>query len=166
MRTQKKGLLILDANTLIDYCNSDRMVIRLISDIVGKVHVAMPVFDEVKGIDEAACSELGIQLVEPSIEHVVEASKKIGPLSFQDKLCYILAKENGWTCVTNDKPLRKHCEINGVDIVWGIELICILTESGGLSSEEAKEIIILMQSNNPKYITTTTVNNAFKRLNL
>ncbi len=50
--------------------------------------------------------EFGIKLVEPELKHVLLAAVEKGPLSFQDKLCLILAKENGWACVTNDKPLK------------------------------------------------------------
>jgi hypothetical protein len=92
------------------------------------------------------------------------AAEKIGSLSFHDNLCLILAKENSWTCVTNDKPLRQKCELEGVSLIWGIELICILVESGGLPVEHVKDIILKIQKNNPKYIPDNIVKNAFKRL--
>jgi|GEM_PF-259376 rRNA-processing protein FCF1 len=164
MRARKRTFLILDANVLIDFVKCDDTIIKLICKHVGQIFLATPIFDEIKEIDESDCIELGIKLVEPELEQVMLASEKEGPLSFQDKLCLILAKKEGWTCVTNDVPLRKRCESEGVPLIWGIELICILVESGGLPIEHAKEIILDIKKLNPKYITDKIVENAFKRL--
>lgn len=164
MGTKKRHFLILDANILIDFCKCDRTIIKLICTYVGQIYLATPVLSEINEIDEDACVELGIILVEPKLEHVMLAAEKKGPLSFQDNLCLILAKEYGWTCVTNDKPLRQKCELEGVPLIWGIELICILVESGGLPVEHAKDVILEIQKINPKYITDNIVEKAFKRL--
>ena len=94
------------------------------------------------------------------------AAGEKGPLSFQDNLCFLMAKQNGWTCVTNDKPLRRKCETERVPLFWGIELICILVESGGLPLKQATEIILEIKKLNPKYITDSIVENAFKRLGI
>jgi hypothetical protein len=96
----------------------------------------------------------------------MSAAARKGPLSFQDNLCLILAKEHGLTCVTNDKALRRACELQGVPLIWGIELICILVESGGLPVKHAQNIILTIQRNNPKYITDSIVKSAFKRLGI
>ena len=54
MGRSRKGILIMDANVLIDLAEADRNLIRLISDHVGKVHVPLPVLrEEVDQIDEA-----------------------------------------------------------------------------------------------------------------
>ena len=94
------------------------------------------------------------------------AVEKRGSLSFQDNICLILAKEHGWTFVTNDKPLRRECKLEGIPLIWGIQLICILVESGGLPVRHAKDIILEIKNNNPKYITESIVNKAFKRLGI
>jgi len=164
MRRKKRRFLILDANILIDYIQCDRSIIKLICCYVGEIYLATPVLNEINQIDENDCLELGIKLVEPELEQVMLAAGGKGPLSFQDNLCLILAKENVWTCVTNDKPLRKRCQSEGVAIIWGVELICMLVESGGLPAEDAADIILKMQEINPKYITGIIVKNAFKRL--
>lgn len=54
-----KALLIMDANVLIDLCEADRTLIRLISQHVGPIHVPLPVLQEVDQIDEAQCADLG-----------------------------------------------------------------------------------------------------------
>jgi len=140
MGTSKKPFLILDANILIDLYNFDWALVKLISAHVGQIHLATPVLSEVDEIDEGDCTKFGIVLVEPELDHVISASQDKGPLSFQDRLCLILAKEYGWTCVSNDKPLRQKCRNEEVPVIWGIELICILVEAGGLPVEQAKDI--------------------------
>jgi rRNA-processing protein FCF1 len=164
MARKKRYFLILDANILIDFCQCDRTIVKLICNYIGQVYLTTPALNEVKQIDEGDCQELGIILVEAELEQVVLAAKKKGPLSFQDNLCLILAKENGWACVTNDKLLRKRCKDEGVVIIWGVELICMLVESGGLPADDATDIILKMQEINPKYITGNIVKKAFKRL--
>ena len=164
MTTKRKHLLILDANVLIDFYKCDNTLIKLICSHVGQIYLSVTTLSEINEIDEGICSELGIILVEPELDQVILASAEKGPLSFQDNLCLLLAKEHGWTCVTNDKPLRRRCELKGVPLIWGIELICLLVENGGLSIEHAKAIILQIQQNNPRYITEDVVQKAFKRL--
>jgi rRNA-processing protein FCF1 len=167
MGTKKQPFLIVDANILIDYFKCDRTIIKLLCTYVGQVHLATPVLSEVKEIRESDCLDVGIILVEPDIEHVMLATtERRGPLSFQDHLCLILAREHGWTCVTNDKPLRRECEGEGVPLIWGVELICDLVEAGGLPSTDAKDIILCIRENNPKYITENIVRAAFTRLGI
>lgn len=103
--------------------------------------------------------------MEPSLEQIMISTTKRGRL-FQDHLCLTLAKEYGWTCVTNDMPLRRECESEGVTLIWGIELICILVESGGLPVKHSRGIILQIQQNNPKYITNDIVKRAFERLGI
>ncbi|MDD4493078.1 MAG: type II toxin-antitoxin system VapC family toxin [Eubacteriales bacterium] len=110
MGKKKRRFLILDANTLIDFRQCDKVIIKLICAYVGQIHLATPVLSEIKSIDESECIELGIRLVEPELGQVMLAADKKGSLSFQDNICLILAKEHGWTCVTNDKPLRRMCK--------------------------------------------------------
>lgn len=164
MSKKARGLLILDANILIDFFECDRTIIKLINKHVGQVFLAAPVFDEVKQIKERDCSRLGIKLVEPDLDQLVEASNNIGALSFQDNLCLILAKEYRMTCVTNDKPLRRQCLSEKVPIIWGIELVCMLVESGGLSAEGGATIIQKIHVNNPRYITPAIVQQALIRI--
>lgn len=166
MCSKEMRFLILDANIIIDYVQSDRTLLKLISDHIGTIYLAMPVLEEINELDENECERLGIQIVEPEIEAVLEASATRGPLSFQDHLSLILAKEYHWTCVTNDKPLRVACKQEHVPMLWGIELICMLVETEGLDADSASEIILDIHWNNPKYITKSIVQRAFIRLGL
>ena len=65
MGTKERQFLILDANTLIDFCKSDKIIIKLICSYVGQICLATPVLSEIKEINESECIELGIKLVEP-----------------------------------------------------------------------------------------------------
>lgn len=162
---KKNGYLILDANALIDYYRCNREIFQLVCSHIGQIYLAQPVFDEVAQIETHECAELGIILIEPELDDLLEAGGKRGRLSFQDHLCLILAKKHGLTCVTNDKPLRRECEHEEVPIFWGIELICILAEVNGVNIETAKALILKMQENNPKYFSDGIIEMAFKRLN-
>ncbi len=149
---------------LIDFYSCDKTILKLICNYVGQIYSSTPILNEINEINEGDCSELGIILIEPKLDHLIAASIGKGPLSFQDNMCFLLAKEHGWTCVTNDRPLRRKCELEGVSLIWGIELICMLVEYGGLSVDDARNIILKIQMNNPRYITQDIVQKAFERL--
>lgn len=117
--TAKLRLLLVDACVLIDFAKSDSSVITLASRYVGDVHVATPVFEEVHDLDPAMAASLGIKLFEPPLEMLVDAAARRGRLSFQDRLCLLAAKANGWTCVSNDRRLRESCAEELVPVMWG-----------------------------------------------
>src|SRR5687768_9406067 len=114
-----KAVLVMDANVLIDLWEADRNAIRLISDHVGQVHVPLPVLrEEVNQIDEAEYVTLGIVPVDPPFSTAANAAARRAGLSFHDHLCLLLARDNGWTCVTNDKRLRRECAAEEVPVLW------------------------------------------------
>ena len=167
MGTKTKPFLIVDANILIDYFKCDKTIIKLLCAYVGPIHLATPVLREVNEISENDCLELGITLIEPELDQVMLATAESrGPLSFQDRLCIILARTHEWTCVKNDKPLRRECEAQGVPLLWGVELICNLVEAGGLPAIHAIDIILCIHRNNPRYIGGSIVRSAFERLQI
>jgi hypothetical protein len=71
-------LLVLDACVLIDLFDSDPSIIRTISEHVGPVHVASPVFDEVEQIDAVTAESLGLKVVDPSVELAMTAAAQRG----------------------------------------------------------------------------------------
>lgn len=163
--TSKQQEMVIDANTLIDYVKTDSTILKMISTYIGQVHIPSPVLDEVHPLTESDCIGLGIKVIEPSLEQVIEASGKRGKLSFQDHLCLILAHANEWVCVTNDVALRNECVSEGVQIYWGIEIICMLVECAALPAADAKEIILSIHQINPRYINRGVVDRAFARIN-
>ena len=126
----RRPLLLMDANVLIDFCDADVTVIPLVSKHIGQVHVPRPILDdEVEQSGELDWTELEIIAVEPSLAVVSEAAANPrAGLSFHDTLCLLLARDNGWTCVTNDARLRRECVTERVPTLWGFELLALLVE--------------------------------------
>src|SRR6266702_2300108 len=103
MTRSRQAFLIMDASVLIDFCEVDRTVLKLVSEHIGQIHVPLPILhDEVDELEMEDCAELGIVLVEPELAMAASAAQRRAGLSFHDHLCLLLARENGWTCVTND----------------------------------------------------------------
>jgi len=115
---RKPKYLILDACVLIDFVKADRSVWASITNQVGTIYVISPVVDEVLDIeDENELAELGIIIIEPETEDAFIASAGTGATSFQDRLCMLTAKRNGFTCVTNDTNLRKLWAIDNMQVL-------------------------------------------------
>jgi predicted nucleic acid-binding protein len=160
-----KGLLIMDANVLIDLCEADRTVIRLISDHIGQVHVPLPVLrEEVDQIDEAEYAELGIVPVDPPLQTAIDAAARRVGLSFHDHLCLLLARDNGWTCVTNDGRLRRECAAEKVPVLWGLETVALLVDGGVLTANAAEQIGRAIQRANPVFITDEVIEGFLERI--
>jgi hypothetical protein len=146
----KLRLLLVDACVLIDFAKTDPTIITLVSRYVGEVHVATPVFAEVHDLDPAMAASLGIKLVDPPLETVLEAAAARGRLSFPDRLCVLVAKTNGWTYVSNDRQLRAACETESVPVLWGLEVLAALVERRALSPASARDLAIKIVESNKR----------------
>jgi hypothetical protein len=167
MGRSRRALLIMDANVVIDFCEADRTVIRLISDHIGKVHVPLPVLrEEVDQIDEAECADLGIVAVEPPLQTAADAAVRRAGLSFHDHLCLLLARDNGWTCVTNDGRLRRECAAENIPVLWGLETVALVVDAGVLTAAAAEEIGRATQRANPRFITAEVIAGFLERIGL
>jgi predicted nucleic acid-binding protein len=113
-----RGLLILDANVLIDFCTTDPTLLALVEQHVGRVHIASPVLAKVEQMDADLVERLGLTVEDPPLVLAVEAATRArgSPLAFDDWGCLLMAQANGWTCVTNDKRLRKECGTRGLAV--------------------------------------------------
>ena len=160
------GYFILDANVLIDYCKTDRSILTLVAKHLGDVYVPQPVLDEVKDVDAMNLPAMGIKIVLPETEALIEAASHRGPLSFEDRICLILAGNYGWTCVTNDGRLRKECQAQGIGVIWGLEPMALLVEQGQLSADAALEVALAIQKANPRFITAGIVGRFRTRIGL
>lgn len=132
--------LVVDACVLIDFAKVDPAIITLVSRHIGEVHVATPVFEEVDDIDAAMAASLGIKLYEPSLDMAAAAAGAKGRLSFQDRLCLAIAKAEGWTCVSNDKPLRAQCKVEKVPVLWELEVLALLVDARALTAAAARDL--------------------------
>ena len=159
--------MIIDACALIDFIESERSVLPNIVEYVGPLFVVSPVIGEVRAIeDEQELIDLGLTVKEVEIEDALIAGEIIGPVSFEDYLCYLTAKRCGYTCITNDKNLRKICTKEKVPIIWGLELIAKLHSYNGIKTNDAINIAKLIHKNNPKHITQEIVERFIKSITI
>jgi rRNA-processing protein FCF1 len=146
--------MIMDACVLIDYMNGEPDLFKLISSHIGPIYVATPILEEVDSINSIdELEDLGLIPIEPEIEDVFTADVMDGQTSFQDNICFLTARRQGFTCVSNDKNLRRQCTNASIPILWGLELILDLTKAGGLLKKEASKIARDIQKSNPRHIS-------------
>lgn len=137
--------MIMDACVLIDYMNGEPDLFKLISSHIGPIYVATPILEELE--------DLGLIPIEPEIGDVFTANEMDGQTSFQDNICFLTAKRQSFTCVSNDTNLRRQCTDSSVPILWGLELILDLTKAGGILKKEASRIAGDIQKSNPRQIS-------------
>ena len=147
--------LLIDADVLIDYANSELRVLEKASKYIGKILVARPLLAEVDQLDEASCKKLGLRLIDPSLEQLVESGMHRGALSFTDHLSLVLARDRKLICVTNDQRLRRACSDEGVKILWGLELMVQLVSKRRLSRLAAMKVAKKIHLANPHHIGQT-----------
>lgn len=144
--------LLADADVLIDYRQSDFSVLALVVRHVGRVVVLAPVLDEVREVTATACAEIGIEIVEVETERMLQAAEIESQVSFNDRLCLVMCRENEWTCVTNDGALRRLCERHGVETRFGLGLLVDLVAAGALTRARAEDIARRIHATNPLHI--------------
>jgi len=137
MSSSKPIVIISDANVLIDYLKANEKLITEACSSIFEIYVPIPVLGEIKQLSETKAKKIGLRLYEPSMEQLIESSSGSQRLSYQDKLCLRIAKDNGWICATNDKVLKKECERSKVSTIWGLEIMLVLNEQGVLTKREA-----------------------------
>lgn len=76
-------------------------------------------------------------------------------------MCLILARDEGWTCVSNDGPLRRACSASGATVMWGLQMMLELVAAGGLEVGEAIAVAEAIAAEN-RWIGTGVIE-AFKR---
>ena len=153
---QKPTGLVADANVLIDYAESARSVLALISRHVAVIHIPSPILQEVHQLSEKDAAGLGINIVEPTLGQVMEAQAGDGPTSFQDRLCFVIARDADWSVLTNDTALRKVCSATGIACMWGMEAMAILVEMKHLSARRAMSAAEQIARMNP-FITDSVL---------
>lgn len=149
--------LILDANVLIDFAGSELGILTLAARHLGPVCVTRPLLREVEQLDQTTCEKIGIIVIETTLDQLLEAASGRGPLSFEDRLCLAVARDEGAFCVTNDRRLRSECARCGVEVRWGLELMLELVEHGHLSARRAVRVARTIHEENPFHITTAIV---------
>ena len=144
---------VLDASVLIDYVKTELAVLELAVTHVGEIILPSLVVEaEVDQLDHQACIDRGFCWREPTLEQLFKAADRYGPLSFHDHLTRIVALEENAICVTNDVALRRACEKDDIELMWGLEVMVTLVEIGALSVTEAIKIAEAIHQSNPRHI--------------
>ena len=141
-------MLITDSCVLIDYAKSGRDTLRILAHVVRVVVPRILLVEEVHDLTLDDAVLLGLDVYDPPIESLSEAARMPRPLSEFDWLCLILARENNWTCVSNDKKLRSQCAAEGVKVKWSLEPLLMLVETKSLPKARAEKIARAMAEQN------------------
>ena len=145
-------VLLADADVLIDYRESELAILNLVVQHVGQVAVVPSVLEEVRGVTATQCARLGIEVVAVSTALILQATQVESSVSFNDRLCLVVCREERWTCVTNDGALRRLCERHGVETRFGLGLMVDLVAAGALTRQRAMTVARRMQASNPLHI--------------
>ncbi len=148
----ERTVLLADADVLIDYRESELGILELVARHVGRLVVLEPVLDEVQGLTAAQCARLAVEVLEAETELMVEATKVGASVSFNDCLCLVACRAEGWTCVTNDGALQRLCERHAVETRFGLGLMVDLVAAGVLTKRRALAVARQIQASNPLHI--------------
>ena len=146
--------LVADANVLIDYAKTDPSILALYARQIGPIYVPSVILEEIDQLYLADCERLGLNVVEEPVEILLTAAEVRGPLSFEDRVCMLLTAKNHWTCVTNEKPLHRACELEGIAHIWGLRIMIELVGAKQLPVDAAIDVSQAIHNINPRYITT------------
>ena len=164
VKRDESPIIICDASVLIDYIKSEPRVLLLTSKNIGRLHTPAQVLGEVKQLDSKTAKRLGIVIIQPVLSQLKEASIRGGPLSRSDKLVFIMSRDAGCTCWTSDHSLRKRCLDEGLNVLWGLEMLIILCEKGHLSKIGATRVARLVRSSGA-FITDEVIANFEAKIN-
>lgn len=147
-------ILLADANVLIDYHDSCLSILRLVSLQIAPVRALRQVLSQIGDPRDHDYAALGIEIVEVETSTLVEASHLSPTIGFEEALCFLVCRELGWSCVTNDHALRAFCGSAGIRVVRGLDLLIDLVRIGSLAPERASAIAHAMQAKNPAQISS------------
>ena len=150
-------VLLADADVLIDYRDAALEILELVAAHMGRLVVLAPVLEEVRGLGAAECAQLGMEVVAVETDRLAQASEVETRVSFNDCLCMVACREEGWTCVTNDGALRRLCRRHGVKTRFGLGLMVDLVAAGALPRRRALAVARRMQRSNPLHINEGVV---------
>ena len=158
-------IVICDANILIDYAKANKKIIGLITKHLYEIWVPLPVWEEVNDLSDNDAEILRLKISEPSLAQTYEAANMYGGgLSDEDHMCFVMARDEKAICATNEKPLRKKCEDNGIELLWGLQMMVQLCGIGKLKVDIATKTGEKIVKMNPR-ITQKVLDDFKKKLN-
>ena len=149
----KPTVLLADADVLIDYRDSDLAILGLVARHMGRVAVLAPILDEVRNLTAFEAERLGIEVIGVETDWLLRATDVESRISFNDRLCLVVCRDEGWTCVTNDRALRRLCARYRVKTRFGLALMVELVANGVLTRQRAMTVARQIQASNPFHIT-------------
>lgn len=162
----RRATLLADANVLIDFRDAEAMsLLALVAQHVGPLLVTSNVLGEVRGIDEEDCAQLEITVLSPSTEQLQRAGNLRLGISLPDAVCLVVCLDGGWTCVTNDRALRRQCSLHGIPIRYGLRLLVDLVEVGAISRGHAELVAGRIHEANPLHINRRVIERFMAGLN-
>ncbi len=156
--------VISDANIIIDYLSSNKHILSIATEKLCDIYIPTPIFNEISQIDENIAAELGLKIIEPDFKQLTESMERGGALSYQDRICFILARDKEYSCATNDKTLKRHCENNNIKTIWGLEIMILLVEKGHLTKKIAITTAKDINKRN-RLITAEVLNSFIEKIN-
>ena len=145
MPRKPREAAICDANVLIDLVAADEDVIRELAKYWGTVFVPDRILHEVRNLPNERAGELGLTVIETPLTLPI-ASGLSGP----DRACLHFVMTKGWTCIANDKLLRRECKRKGGKVVWGLEMLHKLVTAGQITVARARGIAEKIGALNPE----------------
>lgn len=160
-----RALFVVDASVLIDLRATEPGVLALISNHIGKIHVASTMLrEEVPDSSPDECDSYSIRVVEPDLDLLRLATQKIDGLSFHDRVCMLLAAQHSWVCLTNDVKLRKECKRRSIAHQWGLEPVVELVTGGHYERDRARALITALQARSPGHYKQSVVDRFIKAI--
>lgn len=168
-KTKKEAppkLVLADADVLIDFVTADRRVLTFLAKTFD-LHVAQPILQkEVIGLDEEEVEKLGMGILLPSVEEMQEAQKRLPGVSANDTLCFVMVRNRGWACMTNDRRLRGHVAEAGLEAIWGLRAMLISVAAGDLKPELARKTAETIHATNRAHIGKKILQDFVEKLEL
>ena len=165
MTSPQPALLISDACVLIDYCKAGcHEILRLVSLHILPIQVPLVVLQEVDGLDTDEAAAIGITILDVTLPQLLEATTSRGGSSRQDRLCFIVARDNGGAVWSNDRRLRTLCQKHGITPYWGLEILLLLVERNHLDRKRAHDAATRMHKVDPHYITAEVLEEFSRKL--
>jgi hypothetical protein len=150
-------ILLADADVLIDYAETDRSILRLVSEHLGPLKVLRQVLATVRALSATDCKALHIEVLNPPAEFVLLAGRDRGRLSVEDYLCFLTCRDERWTCVTNDAKLINVCREAEVAFKRGLRLMLDLVERERLARPRARQVARAIHEVNPRHINESVL---------
>jgi hypothetical protein len=146
-------LFVTEACALLDLIDADSSIVSLASSRLGQILIPDVVLSTVGSLDEAECSRLGVQVCECEVERLERATDSRQGLSFEDRVCLLIAREEGWTILTHERVVRAACDADGIASACAFDLVRLLQEGGHITPTWAVSVASNLREVNPRCLS-------------